>query len=366
MNLRQRPLRGKHLADLRHRDRDAIVTSEGLIFRVYGYSHPPKAFICDPEYAPAKLYKSEDPKAYRARGRRVYYKFYGDKGLHFVKRNLPKYMVWHKSLGRKLVGVHQKHINEARRPSNALHSLLQGKNGDLLLQALRSLLDMVLQRTSLSQRDFGVFGSLLNNFYHPNFSDLDLIVYGSRSLRRLTETLNTFHSEADSPLQNEFEDPNSVKDKRWKFVNLSLKEYVWHQRRKRIYSLFHDSKSDRTIKAEFEPVKSWDEIHNEYKAKTGIRRLGWVKMTARVTDDREGGFMPSIYCIEPVELLEGTKVEGIERVVSFVEEFRMQAKKDELVYIEGNLETVEAAKPHHQIVLTYGRRYYEQVLKVVR
>jgi len=354
------------LADLRLRDRDAIVTSEGLIFRVYGYSHPPKAFICDPEYAPPNLYKSKDPKAYRAKGRRVCYKFYGDEGLQFVKRNFPKYTIWHEPLGRKLVGVRQEHIKETRRPSKTLHSLLQGKKADLLLQALRSLLDMVLDRTSLSQGDFGVFGSLLNNFYHPSFSDLDLIVYGSKSLRRLTETLDTFHGEADSPLRNEFDDPNSVEDKHWKFVNFSLKEYVWHQRRKQIYSLFHDWKSGRIIKAEFEPVKSWEEIHNEYNAKTRIRRLGWVKIIARVTDDREGGFMPSIYRIEPVELGEGTKVEGVERVVSFVEEFRMQAKRDELVYIEGNLERVETAKPHHQIVLTHGRRYYEQVLKVIR
>jgi len=354
------------LAYPRLRDRDAIVTSEGLVFRVYGYSHPPKAFICDPEYAPSNLYKSKDPRAYRAGGKRVHYKFYGDEGLQFVKRNFPKYMVWHESLGKKLVGVHQEHIRETRRPSKTLYSLLQRKEGDLLLQALRSLLDLVLDRTGLSQSDFGVFGSLLNDFYHPSFSDLDLIVYGGEQLGRLAETLDTLQAEADSPLRNEFEDPNSTKDKHWKFVNFSLKEYVWHQRRKQIYTLFHDSKSGRTIKAEFEPVRNWDEIHNEYNAKTGIRRLGWVKMIARVTDDSESGFMPSIYRIEPVELLEGTMVERIERVVSFVEEFRMQAKEDELVYIEGNLEEVEAAKPYHQIVLTHGRKYYEQVLKVVR
>ena len=95
------------MADLRLRDRDAIVTLEGLIFRVYGYSHPPKAFICDPEYAPSNSYKAKDPRACRAKGRKVYYKFYGDEGLQFVKRNYPKYTVWHEPLGQKLVGVHQ-------------------------------------------------------------------------------------------------------------------------------------------------------------------------------------------------------------------------------------------------------------------
>ncbi len=348
----------------RLRDRDAVVTCEGLIFRVYGYSHPPKAFICDPEYAPSNLYKSADPKACRAKGKKAYYKFYSDEGLQFVQQNLSQHMVWHEPLGRKLVGIHQEHIKRTRRPAEALQSLLQKKPEDPLVQGLHSLIDLVLGRTGLSESDFGVFGSLLNNFYHPSFSDLDLIVYGNRPVSSLAETLSALYVEANSPLRNEFEDMDSVGDKHWRFVNYSLNEYVWHQRRKEIYGLFHHRKSRRRIKAEFEPVKRWDEIQDQYNPKTRIKPLGWVKMIARITDDREGAFMPSSYRVEPVKMLGGVGVESIERVVSFVEEFRMQAQKDELIYVEGKLERVDAVKPYHQVVLTHGPRYYEQVLKV--
>jgi len=41
------------LANYRLRDRDAIISKEGLIFRVFGYNHPEKALICDAEYASA-------------------------------------------------------------------------------------------------------------------------------------------------------------------------------------------------------------------------------------------------------------------------------------------------------------------------
>ncbi len=45
----------------------------------------------------------------------------------------------------------------------------------------------------------------------------------------------------------------------------------------------------------------------------------------------------------------------------------MQAHRDEEVYVEGNLEQVTSStKTFHQITLTYGPRYYEQVLKVLK
>jgi len=47
-----------------------------------------------------------------------------------------------------------------------------------------------------------------------------------------------------------------------------------------------------------------------------------------------------------------------------VEEFRMQVRKDEVIYVEGNLERVtDPKKSFYQVALTYCPRYYEQVLK---
>jgi len=54
------------------------------------------------------------------------------------------------------------------------------------------------------------------------------------------------------------------------------------------------------------------------------------------------------------------------RVFSFMEEFRLQAEKDEVVIVEGNLEEVTSPNEiFHQVTLTYCPRYYEQVLKVM-
>lgn len=53
------------------------------------------------------------------------------------------------------------------------------------------------------------------------------------------------------------------------------------------------------------------------------------------------------------------------RVFSYMEEFRLQAQKDEIIIVEGNLEKLVSPKcGFHQVTLTYCPRYYEQVLKV--
>jgi predicted nucleotidyltransferase len=374
MNYKSSPNNNKkrvedHLASLKLRDRDAVLTREGLIFRVYGYWHAPKAYICDVEYAPASIFRSEDPRAIRQKEKQIYYKFYQDQGLQFVRENYPQYTVRHAPLLTSLVGVNSNQITETRKPDKTFQKLLATQPRDNLLQALQTLSDLIFERTGLSEKNFGVFGSILHGFYHPQFSDLDFIIYGGEKLRRLREILETLYKERSSHLRNEFKTEEAVKEKakRWKFVNYSPKEYCWHQRRKTIYAVFQDDKQCRLIKTEFEPIKEWSEIHNEYNSKTRILRKGWIKAITRIIDDCDAPFMPSLYQVEINRILEGLKTDDIKRIVSYVEEFRMQAERDEEVYVEGNLEeVVTPAKTFHQITLTYGPRYYEQVLKVAR
>jgi predicted nucleotidyltransferase len=183
----------------------------------------------------------------------------------------------------------------------------------------------------------------------------------------MSETLQALYADDHSGFRNEFETDEAIKGKQWRFKNYSVKEFLWQQKRKLIYGVFDDAKSGRTIKAEFEPVKAWSEIASEYDSSTRILRKDWVKINARVVADNDAPFIPSVYGIEPLEVLIGTRdaLEAL-RVISYMEEFRLQAQKNETVCIEGNLEEVVTPNGnYHQIALTYCPRYYEQVLKVV-
>lgn len=354
------------MASIRLRDRDAIITREGLIFRVFGYTHPQDGFICDAEYAPSNLFKSPNPKAYRTDGEKIFYKFYEDEGWRFIAAKFPQHMIFHDPLGRKVVGVKCSNVAAVRKPEEALKVLLEKEPKDELLKALQTVLEATVVNHRFFVGDFGVFGSLLHGFYHPRFSDIDIIVYGRNNLERIRGILQELYADKRSRFSNEFESDSPIRRKFWRFKNISPQEFVWHQRRKLIYGVFYDETSKRTVKVEFEPVKSWSEISNEYGQIKKIAREGWVKAYLRVKNDFDAPFMPSIYKVEVLKVVEGRRVEDLERVVSYIEEFRMQAWKDEMVYVEGNLEKVETRDGGslHQIALTYGPRYYEQVLKV--
>jgi len=353
------------LASLKLRDRDAIITREGLIFRVFGYDHPEGTYICDAEYAPAQIFKSYNPKAPRGSESSIFYKFYEDEGLKLLQKQYPQYMLFNEMLQRKIVGVRHSDVADVRKPDARLASLMEGKPKDELVSATQNVLDHVTRLSGLPRTSFGVFGSMLHGFHHPKFSDIDLTVYGHRNVDKLRLTLQDLYETENSAFRNEFETIQSVEGKNWKFRNFSPEEFVRHQQRKLIYALLSDAKNGRVIKTEFEPVKDWSEISNEYSPDTRIAQRGWTKMLARVTADEGAPFIPSHYEIEVLEVLQGAKEAAeAKRIVSYVEEFRMQAFKDEIVHVEGNLEElVNAQSSFIQVALTYCPRYYEQVLK---
>jgi predicted nucleotidyltransferase len=354
------------LANLKFRDRDSILTKEGLIFRVFGYSHPPNKYICDAEYASAKIFTSKDPRAPRTGGNQHFYKFYNDEGMKLVFKKFPQYTVFHEMLGQKVVAVNPADAAEVRKPEKRLPELMETELKDKLVDATQRVLNTMLQQSGLSMTDFGVFGSMLHGFHHPDFSDIDFVIYGKSENAKMRQTLEELYCRDDSGLSNEFESEDAMKGKRWLFKNFDVKDFVWHQRRKMIYGLYDDrAGSGRVIKAEFEPVKAWSEIVSEYNPDTRIVQKGWAKIKARITVDDEAPFIPSIYGIQPTEVLNGPKeaAEAV-RVFSYMEEFRQQVQRDETVIVEGNLEEVQSAKGgFHQITLTYCPRYYEQVLK---
>ena len=270
-------------------------------------------------------------------------------------------------LGLKLVGVNENDILEARKPEQRLAALLEAEPTDQLLRATRRVLRIALENSGLKPRDFGVFGSMLHGFHHPKYSDIDFVIYGKAENAKMRQTLKDLYGRDGSGFSNEFESDDAMKGKRWLFKNFDVKNFVSHQRRKMIYGLYDDrAGSGRVIKAEFEPVKAWSEIHSEYDPEARIVQKGWAKIKAQVTADDEAPFIPSIYGIQPTEVLTGPKeaAEAV-RVFSYMEEFRQQVQRDETVIVEGNLEEVQSAKgSFHQITLTYCPRYYEQVLKV--
>ncbi|MFX1465923.1 MAG: nucleotidyltransferase domain-containing protein [Promethearchaeota archaeon] len=354
------------------RDRDDILTQEGIIFRVLGYQHPPEGWICEPIYAPKSIFSSNNPKSPRGFPKTSYYKFYENEGMTWVWKKYPSYRVYNKPLQTTLIGVRNNQIATLRKPNVGLKELLnERKPNDVLAQKAFEILEFVLDEAELRVDDFGIFGSLLHGFHHPLKSDLDFVVYGRNSLSKLLPTLEDLYSrnKGNIVLKNEYDGFHKtyIYQKNWRFKRLTIEEYVSHERRKLIWGSYKDSSTNRDIKIEFEPVRTYDEIEDEYANTERITSEGWIVAEGEIVEDKDSYFMPSVYGIKFENIIEG-KIpdEEIKRVISFVEEFRGQARIGDRVLISGTLEKVEMkSSEFYQITLTYCERYFDQVMKVI-
>ncbi|MHA1271237.1 MAG: nucleotidyltransferase domain-containing protein [Candidatus Helarchaeota archaeon] len=348
------------------RDRDAPISPEGIIFRAYGYYHPPNSCICDVEYAHSRIYQSKDPRAPRiSKTEGTFYKFYADGGLNFVKEKYPQYLIFYDPLQNKQVGIEKSQMKELRKPDDKLKTLYSNDPPDLLIELLIEILEIIQDHSQLKSKDFGIFGSILHEFYHLNYSDIDFIIYGKKNLIELREVLDDFYNDKNFPFKNEFENISSETiPKHWYFKNYSIKEYIEYQKRKIIYAIHKSKKFKRSIKLEFEPVKNWNEIIEKYDTSLKIERVGWISAIGRIIDDSNGYYIGGICPVEIEKVIKGPKVDNIIQIVNYIEEFRGQLISDDSFIIEGNLEQViEKDSKYYQITLTYGKNYDYQVLK---
>ncbi|MFW9906761.1 MAG: hypothetical protein ACFFFH_20815 [Candidatus Thorarchaeota archaeon] len=349
------------------RDRDLIFTEEGFFFRVLGYWHPPDGFICDPEYTPAKLYDTTTLMELRER-KRGYLKFYGDEGVRFLKETYPQYQIYYKPLQVNLIGVPIPLITDVRRTDLGLKSLLAHSSPDVLQKQTIALIDFLTDQTVLSPVDLGLFGSMLAEIHHYSYSDIDLAVYGKSQIQELRSLLADMYGRKSSFLKNEFEvSVATFQAKPSPFKHISRDELIFHQKRKLIYGIVVPD-SGRATKVEFEPIRRWDEIENLHN-EVQIEKLGRVMVEARITDDTDSFFMPSVYNFEVLDVLFGDADKHTPtKLVSYFEQFRMQAMRDEQVLISGVLEKVTRPhKEYYQVSLSYGDPdWTKNVLKLLK
>ena len=354
------------------RDRDYLITKEGIIFRVYGYTHPPNKAVCDVEYAPKSIFTSEDPRSIRFTcqddgipGMNVHYKFMFDGGLRFIKEKYPEYQVYYKPLNNELVGLDENQVYKKIEPKNKLKELHETAAKDSLIRTMNLILKLIVENSSLKISNFGVFGSLCLDFHHVKFSDVDLIIYGKKELIELRNTLSDLYKNTELRFYNEFDliDLNSFHKSSWKFKNYALKEYVENERKKLIYSVIDSPFSKRHVKIEFEPVKKFSEIINDYEEILSIEGQGWIELKAIILDDSDAFYLQSIYLIEVLEISQGKNV-PVYRICNYLEEFRGIVKKDDVVLVKGNLEKVTCKnQEYYQVTLSYGMvKHSEQVL----
>ena len=331
-------------SDRKPKDRDFLRTQEGMFFCVTGYLHPPDRYTAYLKYTPVEEGKWKDgTSAYRRELPYYHVSRVGDT-IDYLAERYPRYVNWCPVRGFRFSLVPLEGVSRYYRPEERLSAIWRGPD-DRLEEQVYGLVNELVDHADLSRDAFGVTGSILIGIHNPAFSDIDLTVYGQENaqavrnvLRQQTtpdiehlgsETLARWTRRVAERFPLSREDADYLAGRRW--------NYGRYQGR---YFSIHPTRTDAEI----------EETYGDHV----YRALGAARIRAVISDASEALFMPAIYEVESVEVLEGDpRASQVRRIVSYEGLYRDVAGAGRLVEARGKLETVDGA-PERLVIGAMG------------
>ncbi|PVX26698.1 MAG: hypothetical protein CW691_00700 [Candidatus Bathyarchaeum sp.] len=325
--------------DSKFREGDLIESKDGIVFDVKGVVHPPDRVVAFIRYVP-------DPKGTRKRDKKRYSKYYSlAKRYELLKQQYPQYLVNDPVFNTLLCEVPLEDIKHHYQPAQGLQELRDRKNLDEAEAATLLFMDILQRNSGVEWSKLGVSGSILVKLQEAA-SDIDLIVYGSKTGHRVAQTMKQMLEDKDSPFDAyDTEGLKELFDFRSKDTNVSFEDFVRTDSRK----ISHGKFMQKHFFIRF--VKDHNEINEQYGSII-YKPEGNATIKATVTNDSEALFTPCTYKLANVEILKGPKIENLEEIVSFRGRFCEHAKTGETVIAQGKLERLQQeGKPDHYRLL---------------
>ncbi len=329
------------------RDRDFLQTSEGFFFCVVGALHPPERVISYIKYVPSESgIWGKDEKKFS----RILQKYTIPNLLEtfsYLEANYPHYLFHSPVDNITITAVPHRNIKEHFKPERKLSQLRQAPQLDSLQQKLVRFTRFLEETSGVREESFGVTGSLLLDIHQPKFSDIDVTVYGVKDSWLLHKALSE-NRYSKMPMR--------------RLEEKALKE--WCTRKTRQYPLSPAEASkiyerkwnlgvfeDKWVS--IHSVKLESEVTGEY-GKLTYHPCGQVTIRAVVRNNTDSLFLPSVYKIEEVEVLEGPQLGKVTEVVSYESLYDSLAENDETIQAKGKLERVTekgTSREHYRVLV---------------
>lgn len=302
-------------------------TRAGLIFDVKGLIHPPGKVIAFPRFIP-------DPSGNRKIKCTAYKKVYSlSERLKFLEQNFPHYVVHDPVFDEKLCEVPVNAVKYHYKPAEKLQELRSSNRLGMLESLALQLAKLLKETANIPWNTIGISGSIMAELHTPS-SDIDPIVYGSENCRKVHSALRNLLSQKNGPFKPYTrKDLKALFDFRSRDTMMSYEDFVQTESRKFLQGRF--LQRDYFIRF----VKDWTEVGENY-GDVHYVNVGYARVEATVVDDSESIFTPCFYRVSNVRVLEGPKIESVERITSFRGRFCEQARIGEVVIAQGKVERV--------------------------
>jgi predicted nucleotidyltransferase len=333
------------------RDGETLLTKEGFIFYVFGYEHPDNRVFAFLKYIPSSLAQhfpirfleqkwklgnielSRPQKLYTAKN---YQKF-----VETLRKTFPHYLYSCPFRGKEILSVPLDHIERIFLPGECLQELFKKEKRDALQNEAVELVSLLSKESGVPIQDFGIQGSVGLNM-HSDYSDIDLVVYGSENFKKLESTVNRL---ADEDV----------------FSYVLTKKMDYARKHRGRYS-------DQRFA--YNAVRKYEEIDDQH-GKLKYTPVKNVSFSCEVVDDSENMFRPAIYPIrgyQPDDSASELSEEQVPaRVLSMIGYYRNVGRKGDRIKVSGTLERVEDVETgetsYHVVVGTATREkeYLEPV-----
>jgi len=328
---------------MKPKDKDYIETLEGLIFCVVGYLHPPDMYTAYLKYLPDPSGRWGRGREHYGRALRYYHVTQVEATYRLLEESYPQYLYHCPVRGIRVSAVPRDLVRRYHRPRERLRALVEEGASDPLEESLLGLVELLRSASGLRSTDFGVTGSILLGIHNPEFSDIDLTIYGLEASWRMRDALKAGVEGVEPPSRGWLKDWCLRRVGRFPLGLRELLEIAERRWSQGFYGGRYFS---------LHPVRGDGEIGEEYGRRL-YRRVGVVEGEALIQDASEGLYTPAIYRVEETTLrgeVEG--VSEVEEVVSYEGLFSGIFEEGDPIGFRGILERVEEGdEAYYRVVI---------------
>ncbi|MCP8312680.1 MAG: hypothetical protein L6M37_07015 [Candidatus Methylarchaceae archaeon HK02M1] len=318
----------------RFKDKDFIKTHEDLFFCVVGYTHPDDRVLSYIRYMPSPSGKWGKISAKYSRTMPSYTVPYLLKNIEMLKKEFPDYVFYSNIFNTEMSAVSHKNINEHYRPEQRLENMLKLEEPDLLQKKAIKLATLISDKSGTLISYIGVTGSILIDIHRPEFSDIDLTVYGRENSLKIKEAILSLYEEERSGISKLRGDSlNRWCKEKAKDYPLTFDEARKIYDKKWNYGLFEGTNFS------VHPVKLDSEISERYGDKI-FTSMGMIKIKARVSDISDSMFLPHTYSLQKVVVEEGNRLQDIREVTTYEGFYGGTFETEDEITVRGKLEKV--------------------------
>jgi uncharacterized protein len=307
-----------------------LETKDGLFFAVKGFEHPPDRRIAVLRYLP-------DPTGGdRRKGGRFYRRLYHfDEQEQKIRSTYPQYLAHDPVFQTTLQSVPKSMVQKIYDPRQRFRELEQACIREKIEEDVVAFLRLLQNEAQVSSSALGITGSLLTGLFTEK-SDLDVVVFGTESCRRVYRALLRMLDERSCSDLNRLDSSGMQElfEQRVADTRMTYEEFVQLEKCKANQGRFRQ----RAYFVRF--VRSAHEAGHAYGS-LRYMPIGRAVITASIADDQDAIFTPCRYLLTNVRLLEGPQSSVPSEIISFRGRFCEQVRAGELVYAAGTLECIE-------------------------